>query len=333
MGVKRVIFLCVALALITSPSMVFAQGFYGSPETPFQVNIYTGWVANGWMTSLGLDTSGRGVLGYTQFDWEHKTSSAYAEVAVPFDLDDLGVLTVSVGGQLPGVKRPGNGQIYVPEGPITFTTEWDTDTYWATVGSLLAYPISSLGGNWLLLGGFQYDCWQTSFSNRHNWQPPWWPDVSGADTADLTVNMYIPKVGVMNAMPGLTVGAVATPLLFGSVSFRESQNSGGVEQLLHFDDVFDSWGSWYVEAFGGYSLPASFGSFIGGEGDFQVSLFGRFIYVAAKKKEVELKYTRVPPSTQGIYHNLFDLNFRRGLFIIGGKAALNFNLPDFGSLL
>jgi len=137
------------------------------------------------------------------------------------------------------------------------------------------------------------------------------------DTGALTVNAYIPLVGVASSCGGLTVGVVGFPWFAGDFKFEEVRNA----RRFHYDSgsaKFD--GPWFLEIFGDYGCPMPMAIPSMFEGTF--SLFGKVNFM--RIVNADFTFTRRPTNVSDVY----DFSFYRTMFVVGGKATLNFSTPN-----
>ena len=158
------------------------------------------------------------------------------------------------------------------------------------------------------LAGFRYDYWQTSWKHPVDTAL----GVHGPnDTAFVTVNSYIPLVGLLSKRGRLTFGVVGFPFVFGDVEHKENYSLG--QTFVRITGGFNS--GYFFELFGEYGLPMP--GFTGSS-EFDLSLFGKYNAMEAKS-DAKIAVT-------GFADETWDFVFRRQLFVVGAKATLNFNL-------
>jgi hypothetical protein len=322
---KKIHCLLAVLALAALPLLASAQGFYDTCGTTQRPSLYMGWATNGWMSELNMSTEGAGIGGTSEYKRSFKASAAYGEIAIPFDFGNRCMLTLAASGTLPGSKEPGREEV-LGAGAV-YSTNWKADTFWGNVSATLACPLYECVGNWYVLANFGWDTWQTSFSDRSAISPGWGVPAL-TDTAGLTVNLYIPKIGVMNSSNGLTFGALFSPLVFGNFALEETYNNGG-QRLLESRNSFKSWGSMYFATFAEYVF-SPFGNSSCGESNFELGGFARFIWLDARKTGAKVQRSLGAVEE---YSESYDVTWRRELFVVGGKATVKFNMPNMLSVV
>jgi hypothetical protein len=226
-------------------------------------------------------------------------------------MGDYGAVLLSGSLALPS-SSPARESAYDDAGTLIATRRWSADTYWATLEGIWAYPLS---GTFSTLGGFRWVCWQTSYKAPVN--ELGFPTGPVADSGDLTINGYIPLIGLLATYRGLNVGAVGFPTTIGDVEAKEVVLAAG-SQFAEVKGTFS--GGYFLEVFADYALP-----FPGGLGpgvDADLSLFGKCSFLEAK----------ATPALRWWFGGAFvaeedyDFSLHRNLFVVGAKATLNFNL-------
>ncbi len=165
-----------------------------------------------------------------------------------------------------------------------------------------------------LIGGFRWDSLNIQLRNPVTLDAFVVQRGSLADEANLTANWYIPFLGTQACCGGpccgLLVRVIGTPWVPGTVRYGETGFAGAGTRL----DVSANFNrAAFIEVFAEASTNA------GGLGCF--GIFGRFNYIdGTATTSPTLVGTGIPYST-------FDLVVRRSSWTIGGKVALNFDLP------
>jgi hypothetical protein len=144
---------------------------------------------------------------------------------------------------------------------------WSTNTDWWFVDGALSYETLGLGK---LLAGFRYDRFATNFKDPGNFSGP---VGSPSDTGDVTINCYIPFVGVQldQGTPGgsqLMFRVIGFPWLGGDVLYHDSIGNFSVLTQDRIELQKGIGKGYFLEAF------AEYGQAVFGSG--QVSVFGRW---------------------------------------------------------
>ena len=317
---KIIVCLVMAVALAAPPGLVAAQTLPAMPGlpsfgTPGDFSIGNPSVYGGWVSSAGpVSYWGEDAATGQSLKYEYRASALYLGAALPFALGpNWGTFILTVAGTVPATQN-GSQQVYDPTLAITdWYTQWRADTYWGTAEGLWVFP--ALGGPALgasLLGGFRYDCWQTTSKSPIEGVPP--IALAPVGNMFLTVNSYVPFFGLMTRAGGLTVGAVGFPYVIGNGLDKQSMNGQSVEM----SGVFNR--GYFFETFLEYELPAP-GSFVGS--DFSMSLFAKYSTIEVRS---DVTATRTVPPAAPVQQSA-DFTLRRSLLILGAKGTLNFDLP------
>jgi hypothetical protein len=191
---------------------------------------------------------------------------------------------------------------------------WGTNTSWATLEGIFTIPLSCSSGGLetYALAGFRWDNWQTTWRNPVR-QSGLIGARNGTDVATADVNGYIPYVGLLTRMGGVTFSACAFPAVFGN-----ARHSERVTPAIPGGPV-TSWGTfkkgYFLETRAEYTLPVPVG-----DSDVWFSAF--FTYnVLEAGMDINYDDSANPTSKQ-------DFRFYRKLFVLGGKAELAFAPED-----
>jgi len=199
-----------------------------------------------------------------------------------------------------------------PPGDLLGGRTWKSDTTWGTVEGLLGYSVR--GRAWIM-GGFRWDYWHTSLTEPRS-ATPGFVAHSETDTANLTLNGYVPIIGVAASALRFTIGALGFPRYYGDFEHAETRNGGGLTRLDKGSGTMN--GGYMVEAFVEYCHPViRMGEHVSGN----FSIFGQF---NAAEAESTAQFTRKGDTLQS---DTFDFTFRRNLYVVGGKIAVNFTAP------
>jgi len=142
-------------------------------------------------------------------------------------------------------------------GPLA--RNWTARTQWWWVDAVADYRF---GGAFEVLGGFRYDNFATSFSNPDNN----FIAFTGADKSDLTVNSYIPLIGLRTGY-GSSVGALrftaqGFPIIFGRLEYNQAYGNTGLgPQALETTANFKN--GYLLEFILDYNVPVASAAGIG----------------------------------------------------------------------
>jgi hypothetical protein len=257
------------------------------------------------MTSYAVSREAPVLIGVAQAEYDYEYSSFYTAATLPISMGDYGAFLFSGSYAIPS-GSPGRESLYALGSVPIANRIWSADTSWATVEGIWAYPLS---GTFSALVGFRWVNWQTSYKSPSDFV---WGGYLPSDSADVTVNGYVPFVGLLATYRGLNVGAVGIPTTVGEVEHNEV--FGGAGLALEAKGTFT--GGYFFEMFADYTLPLPGGMGPGIDAD--LSLFGKCSFL-----EVEA----TPDLTWiGVGTEEMDFRLQRNLFIVGAKATLNFNL-------
>lgn len=327
MEVKKTI-ICVSLlvALVATPMLVSAQVLPGLPRLqglpgfglPANVSlgnlsVYGGWATNAGMTNYVVSRESA-ITNVGKAEWDYDFSSFYVAATLPVSMGDYGAALLSGSFTIPSTS-PGRESIYtvVPPGFLSNTRRWSADTYWATLEGIWAYPLSV---SFSALAGFRWVTWQTSYKSPTN-ERNGLALYANTDSGDVTVNGYVPFVGLLASYRGLNVGAVGIPTTIGDVEHNEVFGGmfGGTGSAMEAKGVFA--GGYFFEAFADYALPLPGGMGPGVDAD--LSLFGKCSFL-------EVEATTAVRWWGILGKQDYDFRLHRNLFVLGAKATLNFNL-------
>ena len=159
--------------------------------------------------------------------------------------------------------------------------------------------------------GFRWVNWQTSYSNPSNFTFG-----AATDGATVDVNGYVPLLGIMTSMKGLTVGAVAFPTTLGTVEHLES-----IFPANRLEAKGDFNGGYFAEIFMDWTMPAF--ELPGMEAG--LSIFSKISFLRTTA-DVTFRNLAAPAVTQE-----YDFALQRNLFFLGAKATIDFEIPDWPS--
>jgi hypothetical protein len=188
------------------------------------------------------------------------------------------------------------------------TRHWDTYTDWWYVSGELAWKYSSL---FSVLGGFRYEYFSTRFRNPSDVQGF---VLSSQDTADITVNSYIPYIGFQHKYEGpttmLSVRAIGFPFAPADLEHVETGEAGLGYRTESKRGRFTS--SCFAELAAEYAVRAF--------GDSQVGAFVRWNLLEGRGL-IPVEIPRIRFSQE----NLFS--FHRNTVSFGGSFTLSFISP------
>jgi hypothetical protein len=318
---KTILCLVMLVALLATPVMASAQLLPGLPGLPGMpafnlpsnvsvgnLSLYGAWVTNAGMTNYTLKTNAPAFGNYAHRYYDYDFSSLYVAGTLPISMGDFGAALFSVSFTVPSAA-PGHQSFYFPNGVYAGRTRWNADTFWGTVEGVWSYPLSE---NFNALAGFRWESWQTSFKSPVN---EFNIVHSPTDPAFLTVNGYLPFVGLLATYRGLNFGVIGIPTFIGEVEHRET-----IDQIDFLIAKADFNKGYFLEIFGDYTMPMP-GSLVSGQ-EVDLSLFGKCTFLEAHA---------TPNMEWWQFGALFDeglCGFRlyRNLFFVGAKATWNFNL-------
>lgn len=321
---KIIVCFAMVVALVAPPTLVVAQLLPGLPGLPGMpalnlpsnvtlgnLSVYGGWATNAGMTKYTATKSVPIVTNIGLAEWDYEYSSFFTAATLPVSMGDYGAVLLSGSLALPSAS-PARETMYHVDGTFVQNRRWSADTYWATLEGIWAYPLSS---TFSTLAGFRWVCWQTSYKSP-NIERDVWTIYAPTDKGDVTVNGYVPFVGLLATYRGLNVGAVGIPTTIGDVEHNESFDPAGAGTIVEAKGTFT--GGYFFEMFVDYALQLPGG--LGPGVDADLSLFGKFSFL-------EIKATPTFRWDVGIVgEEEMDFRLRRNLFVLGAKATLNFNV-------
>jgi len=158
-----------------------------------------------------------------------------------------------------------------------------------------------------LIGGFRFDSFSTNFSDPANAVG----FVSlNTDTADSTLNCYIPYVGLMvNQGNRLRVGVIGFPYVPGNIKYHETTAG-----TIRTETRGSLRNSYFLEVFGEYAKD-----FLGGS----IGVFGTWSYLSTSSNmTAEARAGGVLLNTQP-----YRFTLDRQSYILGAKFSLDFFSP------
>lgn len=184
--------------------------------------------------------------------------------------------------------------------------DWNSRPDWWYLDAAATYAV--YGGS-RIIAGFRYEHFSTRFDNPSSLTLP---STSG-DTADITVNSYLPYVGIQSSIGGpasnVKVRFIGFPYVPASVSHFET-GEAGVGTRVETTGRFDR--SYFLELFAEYSRKLF--------GDASMGAFFRWNLLHGNTNlTTDVLPISVSSSTLG--------SFDRNTYTFGGSLSLNFGSP------
>ncbi len=192
---------------------------------------------------------------------------------------------------------------------------WNTtNADWWFADGALSYDTCGLGK---VLAGFRYDRFATNFKDPGNFV-----GASGlsSDTGDVTINCYIPFVGVQvdQGVPGgsqLMFRVIGFPWLGGDVKYHDSIGNFDVITQDRIELAKGDNKGYFLEAF------AEYGRGVFGRG--QLNVFARWNVLHGTAHRIPIEDVLGGFPLTGQYKFAFD----RQCWTVGGSISLNFDMP------
>jgi hypothetical protein len=318
---KSLILISLIVVFVVVPSMVCAQALFGKglfgKACKDDANQF--FVTGAWIHSFdtgysidGQEGNIQAATGVRTGKWSYDYDTFQVGVGLPVTLGDQGQFGKFILSGTYALPVSPDGEELLTDGAVPATSllarKWSADTTYATLEGLMAYPVYD---TWYALAGFRYVYWQTSYKNPK--------DSNGGlgatadDDAEVSVHGYVPFIGVMTSMRGLTVGAVGIPTTLGEVEHKETIGALRLKGKGDFD------GGYFAEVFIDYSTPTF--EMPGLSAGISVFCKASWLRTTTDLKLEELSGP-IPPQE-------YDFALQRNLFFVGGKATFDFALPDF----
>ncbi len=310
-----VVLLVVVAAFVAGPALVSAQGLLGLPsllgagggcDDPMaRFSVLTGYASNGGMTKFQFGPQVGSFFGSQHFVYDYAPTSAfYIATECPIELGNMGKAILSGSVALPAIRDVG----YLERslfGEIPINSPGDT--IWFTIQGLWAYPIG--GSAFSALAGFRWDHWQTSLKGSSEFG-------GYLGHGALTINGYVPLVGGMTEYQGFLFGIVGFPWLPGQFEYGQTYpTTVYVPGSSNFNKGY------YVEFFTEYETPLP--GLLNVDGN--LSLFGKVSLMEAKSQAT---FSLLVAGVGAVETDAVDVAFNRTMFVVGGKASVNFNVPN-----
>jgi len=211
--------------------------------------------------------------------------------------------------------------IWPPEGrQLSTSTQWYTlegaGIYWGLY--------SGLG----IIGGFRYDSYCTAFSN------PTLFDFTGmgslSDEADLTMNLYLPFVGLVLDQGSVQLGFIGFPTVIGELKYGTTYGGASFAGGWMRGDLGASFnGGYFVELFAQWGTELDIGP--GALSSGNLSLFAKYSYLHgwATPDESFSSVGAPAASLGGPTANEVSFGLLRETYTIGARLDLAFSLPSW----
>jgi hypothetical protein len=317
---KSLILISLIVVFVVVPSMVCAQMFFGKgllgkscKDNANQLFFTGGWV-HSFQTGYtidGQDGNIQAATGVRTGKWAYDYDTFLVGVGMPITLGEEGKYGQIILSGTYGLPVSPDAEEILTDGLVPPTSllarKWSAETTYGTLEALLAYPVYN---TWYALAGFRWVSWQTTYKNPKDSNGGLGSTVD--DEADVSVNGYVPFFGIMTSMRGLTVGAVGIPTTLGTVEHKETIGALRLKGKGDFD------GGYFAEVFLDYSTPT-----------FEMPGLSAGISVFCKASwlrtttDLKLEELNTPVDSQD-----YDFALQRNLFIVGGKATFDFDIPD-----
>ncbi len=301
-----------------------AERFGGEPGTTISapLTFYAGWGADSKATTLS-------------FNLRHPSSGPFADdllsIKNSYPVRGLWLGHAAQMNLWGGIGLFGDYWVLVPtnkpaDETFSFTDApsggktWGTDTAWWFTDAALTCQTCGLGE---LLAGFRYDRFETSFKDPGNF---FGPIGSSSNTGDVTINCYIPFVGVQTdqGTPGgsrLMFRVIGFPWLGGDVIYHDSIGNFTVLTQDRIELEKGVGKGYFLEAFAEYGQAVFSGA--------TVSVFGRWNLLHGSANRIDITDVFGGTPLTGEYQFAFD----RQSWTLGGSFSLDFTIPWIGAWL
>jgi hypothetical protein len=249
------------------------------------------------------------------FDYD-PVHSFYCGLSMPLELP---VGSVTFDGSL---TYPATWRVVETLGPVNATPDgysraWTfTDTMWFTAQGIYESP-EYVGVS--ALAGFRWDRWDTALRDPHSPATNVGATSNELDEGSLTVDLYLPIIGLKMRMNGFSLGVLGAPVCSGETSQISLVNTTALHQGK------GGLGSGYLlEIFGDYGVSGI--SDISGATEADLSLFWKINKLYAKGEMDGTGINNQSGSMQS--SDTFTTIYDRWLFVVG--AQINYTLPLTG---
>ncbi len=292
----------VAILLAVLPTISFGQGACAVPV------LYTGYFFHDKGAEFSISSPDTpNSLTYLQHKFN--LQGIWLETIVPVRGSGPLGMAVGVAFLFPFDER--SREILVSSTGQAVERTWLSDTQWWNLQMFLTYDF---GPGITAIAGFRYESFQTNFTSPS-------AEVFGGttfeDTSNLTVNSYIPFLGLAAAatLPrvGLNAefGVIGFPTVMGSVDFVETglfTILGQTIEGIPVSDGFDN--GFFLEGFAEATVPLAYGV--------RTGAFVKFSTVQAESNvNVGARHANIPNVD-------YDADFSRKSWVLGGFASLDF---------
>jgi hypothetical protein len=223
MKARAVLLACVAA--VCCPAFGVAQGvmdFAGAlPYIKVEPTLFTGYLFQNKGVSMTIGGKPGGSGGSPSVRQDYDLRGLWIEAMVP--VKSTGIMGLAFGASYLVPFNVTSTESYgVDAGGGLIQRNWHTATQWFNLQAATTFDVAPAV---TAIAGFRYESFMTNFKNPQN--------IVGAvggpsDIGDMTFAGYIPFIGIALHNSGylgpsvkLDVGAVGTPIVFGSLQYRE----------------------------------------------------------------------------------------------------------------
>lgn len=283
--VRRVVILGMALVIMAFSTTVWPQGFgsgSGQCIDPGPSGLALEYSA-GHATNLGTSKSGLTEASDSLcVGVEYKTfHTLFFGFRLPVSISPH--TTMRLGGSLIIPAVADVDSFDYDSSPPLLAREYSASTSWSTADAIIGYEIAA---GVSALAGFRWDHWQSSFTDPRI-SPLFIGSLSPSDRGDFTANAYVPLVGIVTRLGGVSFGVLGFPCAFGDLVDHANANAGGTLVRTTARATFSQ--GYYAELFGD----------------------GKETAVVAGIEEESVAV---------------DFQFRRHVLVIGGKVEFSFDM-------
>jgi hypothetical protein len=309
------------------PALPFLSGSSGEPSscapsksTCGPLTFYAGWGADPKSTTLSFDLRSPDVGPFA--DDLQSITNIYPTKGLWLGLAAQSNLRGRIGLRADyWILVPANqssDETFSLTGGLSGGKTWSTNTDWWFVDGALSCETSGLGA---LLAGFRYDRFATNFKNPGNF---FGAAGSSSDTGDVTINCYIPFVGLQveqgdPAGSRLMFRVIGFPWLGGDATYHDSIGNFTVLTQDRIELEKGVGEGYFLEAFGEYGRAVF--------GDGQISIFARWNVLHGNAKQIGITDVLGGTPLTGRYQFAFD----RQSWTFGGSFGLAFATPLAGN--
>ncbi len=139
---------------------------------------------------------------FNQGSYLYEYDSFQNGAAIPISLKKKGNILLGGTVAIPNVGQA--DELWSQGGLVSLSRRWIADTFAATVDALYSYPVYQ---GVSLISGFRWINWQTSFTSPYDAVGVDAGDTASTDKADVTINGYVPLIGMTASSMGVNLGA------------------------------------------------------------------------------------------------------------------------------